>query len=305
VTGAEFRGVDIDLLADYIGGALAGTPDETVVATLIADDPAWRDAYESLSGGMAAVQGELGRFGPEPMPDDVAARLEEAFAAPRLTLVQDAGDRADDVREKAPRGVKRKPGRRMRWVTPIAIAAGAVAFAGFGLDYLAGRDTSTADKATSTAGGAADSAGRQDREQAPAMAESGPGSADSDAGSSTAGKGEAPLPPRIQMSGMDYTTKTLAVEPPQTLSSQSAAAATGRLARLNGATALTDCLDMIAAENGAGPITTESVDYAKFNGKPAIVVRFSAPNGVWAWASGPECGTQSGHADTLAKVPVR
>jgi hypothetical protein len=47
------------------------------------------------------------------------------------------------------------------------------------------------------------------------------------------------------------------------------------------------------------------VDYAKFNGKPAIVVRFTADNGAWAWASGPSCGTVSGHADTLAKVPVR
>ena len=28
MTGAEFSGVDIDLLADYIGGALEGTPDE-------------------------------------------------------------------------------------------------------------------------------------------------------------------------------------------------------------------------------------------------------------------------------------
>ena len=62
---------------------------------------------------------------------------------------------------------------------------------------------------------------------------------------------------------------------------------------------------MIAAENGAGPIAAETVDYAKFNGKPAIVVRFTAGNCAWAWASGPSCGTVSGHADTLAKVPVR
>jgi len=62
---------------------------------------------------------------------------------------------------------------------------------------------------------------------------------------------------------------------------------------------------MIGGENGAGSITASSVDFAKFDGKPAIVVRFTAPNGAWAWASGPSCGTLSGHADTLAKVPVR
>ncbi|WP_433372528.1 hypothetical protein ACQPZX_49640 [Actinoplanes sp. CA-142083] len=304
MTGAEFRGVDIDLLADYIGGALAGTPDESVVAALIADDPAWRDAFESLSGGMSAVEDELGRLGPLPMPDDVAARLEEAFAAPRLTLVQDAGDGADAVREKELDLPKRRPGRRLRWATPIAIAAGAVAFVGFGLDYLAGRDTSTSDKAaTSTAGGAADSAARQDNNpEAPAMAESGPGS-----GSAVARKGQASPPPQVLESGTNYTKKTLAIAPAQALSSRSAAvpAAPAPLARLNVTSALQECLDLIAGENGAGPITTETVDYAKFDGKPAIVVRFTAGNGAWAWASGPSCGTLSGHADTLAKVPVR
>jgi hypothetical protein len=298
VTGAEFRGVDIDLLADYIGGALAGTPDESVVATLIADDPAWRDAYESLSGGMAAVQAELGQFEPEPMPDDVAARLEEAFAAPRMTLVRDAGDAADAVREKEFDLAKRRAGRRLRWVTPIAVAAGAVAFVGFGLDYLAGRDTSSADKAATTAGGAADSAARRDNNApAPARAESGPGAA-------VAGKGEAPRPPQILATGTNYSAQTLALAPAQILSSRSAAAP-APLARLNATATLQQCLDLIAAANGAGPITTETVDYAKFEGKPAIVVRFTAGNGAWAWASGPSCGTVSGHADTLAKVPVR
>jgi hypothetical protein len=227
--------------------------------------------------------------------------------------VQDAGDRADDVREKELDLPKRKSGRRLRWVTPIAIAAGAVAFVGFGADYLAGRDNSASDKsASSTAGGAADTAAREDDSgQAPAMpgsapgaAESSPRSAASAPGASHAGKGEAPQPPQITGSGMDYTKQTLAAAPPQTLASRSAVA-TGSLARLNASTALRECLDMIAEENGAGPITAETVDFAKFDGKPAVVVRFTAGNGAWAWASGPSCGTQSGHADTLAKVPVR
>ena len=299
MTGDELRGVDVDLLADYIGGALAGTPDESVVANLIADDPAWQEAYGSLSGGMAAVEAELGRLGPEPMPDDVAARLDEAFAVPRLTLVHDSGAGAHDVRtEKSP---KRERGRP-RWITPIAIAAGAVAFVGFGLDYLAGRDDSASDKsASSTAGGAADSAARPDSGRAPAKAESGPGSSSALA---APGPAEVPQAPQILASGMNYSKATLGAEAAQTMSSQSAAA-TGPLFRLSGATALHECLEMIAGENGAGSITPSSVDFAKFDGKPAIVVRFTAPNGAWAWASGPSCGTLSGHADTLAKVPVR
>jgi hypothetical protein len=83
VTGGQFSGVDIDLLADYVGGALDGTPDETVVAGLVADDPAWRAAYEVLTGGMAAIGADLRLLGAadEPMPAELSARLDTAFAA--------------------------------------------------------------------------------------------------------------------------------------------------------------------------------------------------------------------------------
>ncbi|MFF5081925.1 hypothetical protein ACFY36_33155 [Actinoplanes sp. NPDC000266] len=278
MTGAaEFSGVDIDLLADYIGGALEGTPDESVVATLIADDPRWRSAYETLGGRMAMVGAELGRLAPEPMPSDLAARLDEAFSAPpRLELVHDAGP------------VERKK-RQRRWVTPIAIAAGVVAFVGFGLDYLAGRDSASDDSAASTAAGGS-------AEQVPAAS-----------------------PPTLS-TGTDYTKATLAIAPSEPLSAASnpdetfsaqkngdraATATVPELARLVPLTALQECLDAIQRENAGGPIAVESVDYARFNGSPALVVRFTATNGLWAWASGPSCGTPAGDADTLAKLPVR
>ncbi|MFF5295109.1 hypothetical protein [Paractinoplanes globisporus] len=299
MTGAEFRGVDIDLLADYIGGALTGTPDEPVVATLIADDPAWRAAYESLSGGMAAVATELGRFEPEPMPAEVAARLEAALTtpAPRLTLVPDSGDGAPPVREE--KTTRRERGRRLRWVTPIAIAAGAVAFVGFGLDYLSGRDGNSADKSASSAAGEAQ-ARRPDSGQAPAIAGAEP---KSDSGQDSAQSQSAT--PQLLSSGTDYTRATLAQAPTQALSAPAPLATASKFGRLSSTDTLRQCLDMIALANGAGPITAESVDYARFEGKPAIVVRFTADNGAWAWASGPSCGTSSGGADTLAKVPVR
>jgi hypothetical protein len=302
VTGADFRGVDIDLLADFIGGALSGTPDESVVATLVADDPAWRAAYESLGGGMAAVSDELGRFEPEPMPDDVIARLDAALAAaspaPRLTLVQD--DDAHDVRPEREavreRGRKAGPARRLRWLTPIAIAAGVVAFVGFGLDYLAGRESSQSDSAASSSAGEA--------QNAAAM----------------------PAVPQLLSSGTDYTESTLATEPPAPLvasgkasrsmaQSDSAPMAApdngnlgiggpGALSRLRDSTALQECLDAIAAQNSEGPIYPQSVDFALFNGQPAVVVRFSASNGSWAWAAGADCGV-GGAADTLGNAPVR
>jgi hypothetical protein len=314
VTGAEFRGVDIDLLADYIGGVLVGTPDESVVATLIADDPAWRAAYESLGGGMAAVGAELSRFAPEPMPDDVAARLEAAFAsAPApLSLVRDLesdGDGAPDVpQENAPkreRGAGARPRRRLRWVTPIAIAAGMVAFVGFGLDYLAGREGSQSDTASSTAAGGYAESESQSRSDSGSAALSGP---QADSGTVTP-KLEVPPGVQIVASGTDYTEQTLAdapVRPMAQSSSPDQAAAGGALSRLGTAAGLQDCLDMIAAANGGGQLEAQSVDFARFEGSPAIVVRFTAQDGkVWAMASGPSCGTPSGGADTLAKVPVR
>jgi len=307
VTGAEFRGVDIDLLADYIGGALAGTPDESVVATLIADDPSWRSAYESLSGDMAAVEAELARFEAEPMPDDVVARLDAALAVaaakPQLTLIH--GDGAQPVRAK----------RKLRWATPIAIAAGAVAFVGFGLDYLAGLEHGASDSASKTSA-AGEAQSRQDNGQAPAVAGAQPDGTEPYAAqprsapprSAQTNSDEAKgLPPQLLSTGMDYTATTLAEPAPRPLaaSGSSAAAAAGALGRLSTSVALQNCLDKIAEANGAGPITAQSVDYAKFEGKPAIVVRFTAKNGAWAWASGPACGTPDGGADTRAKVPVR
>jgi hypothetical protein len=49
----------------------------------------------------------------------------------------------------------------------------------------------------------------------------------------------------------------------------------------------------------------QTVDYARYLGNPALVVRFSAANGVWAWASGPGCGAPGAGAAKLAAVQVR
>ena len=103
MTGAEFGGVDIDLLADYIGGALTGTPEESAVAARIAGDPDWQAAYASLTDGMAFVSAELGRFEPEPMPADLAARLDAALTPPpaRRRTRRSSTGRPADVRPTA------------------------------------------------------------------------------------------------------------------------------------------------------------------------------------------------------------
>jgi hypothetical protein len=328
VTGGEFSGVDIDLLADYVGGALDGTPDETVVAGLVADDPAWRDAYDALTGGMAAVGADLRVLGAEaePMPAELSARLDTAFAGlppltgpvagdpvadgPDGTATATTGDRrhlhavphgGGSGRERSTRPGGRRTLRR--WGAPIAVAAGVLAFAGIGLgDLFTGADSQ--DAATSTA------AGEQD---APMMDSSGSGSLE--------GPAAAAVAQSITASGTDYrrgtlsrdaraqaapasgaftergsdskaTTLTTGIDPPSALQ------------RLNVREALLACLDAIAAEHNSGTIVADSVDYAGFEGSPAVVVRFTAEDGRWAWVSGPACGTRASGADTRYQVRV-
>jgi hypothetical protein len=86
VTAGEFREVDLDLLADYVGGALDGTPEELVVARLVAEEPDWSRAYTELLGGVDRVRDELASWAAvEPtMPDEVLAHLTAVLATAAL-----------------------------------------------------------------------------------------------------------------------------------------------------------------------------------------------------------------------------
>jgi hypothetical protein len=293
VTGDQFSGVDLDLLADYVGGVLDGTQEHATVADLIAHDPAWRTAHDDLAAGMTTISAQLSAIGPvsEPMPAELAVRLEEAFRtatpAPRLEPIRG--------------GVSSRPSatrrRRWRWAVPIAAAAGVLAFAGVGIDYLARSSNTATDSRASSAGGAARA------ENAPLAA---------------SGMPQVAAPPtgdQIRSTGTDYDLATLGsgtssrVEAPPAKSSTVAPgvadeSAAAPLARLRAPDALLGCLNAIATANGAGTITVQTVDYARYRGKPALVVRFSAANGSWAWASAPACGTPGADAATLASVPV-
>jgi hypothetical protein len=79
---------------------------------------------------------------------------------------------------------------------------------------------------------------------------------------------------------------------------------TDPLARLRPQGALQSCLNEIAAENGGGEITVQTVDYARYSGNPALIVHFTAGNGAWAWASGPDCGLPRVGSNTLYSMKV-
>ncbi|WP_306211500.1 hypothetical protein [Actinoplanes sp. RD1] len=309
MTGAEFSEVDFDLLADYVGGALEGTPEEAVVGRLVAAEPAWQEAYAELTAATAAVTMSLQSWGaePAPMPEDVIARLDAAVltagpltspvsdpitappaaestmpaaAAPErhLVAVPDAGERPTTARKRA---------RRLRWAAPIGVAAAVLAFLGFGVERL------------TTSGGSDDSA------DAPAAA----GAAELSVAA-----------PQIVESGTDYSEQTLAGSAPgsspqimaapqqdESMRSSKAlpdAGAEVALDRLRVRDALLACLGAITRENGAGPITAQTADFARYAGAPAVIVHFTATNGTWAWAVGPDCGSPGSGSGKLAFVRV-
>ncbi|MEV4705284.1 hypothetical protein [Actinoplanes sp. NPDC049316] len=365
MTGAEFSGVDLDLLADYVGGALDGTPDEAVVAALIVDDPAWREAHARLTDGSAAVTAALGAWGAEfePMPAEVISRLEAAFAPPDLAVAPSGsadpttsastwasapasadtsagslGDAVPAARAVGPDGATdgggrmepgsdgaapvrhlvavpddgerpataRKRARRLKWAAPIGVAAGVLAFLGIGIQQWGTADSADS---TSAAGSAADQ-----------------GAAEGSGSTLALPAG----PAEVVSSGVDYTKDTLAQvgvraeagpaagtqRGPQSADSgevQGKGVAPGPgvmanrpdpLGRLRAQESLLACIDEISRENGAGPVTAQAIDYARFEGAPALVVQFAAGNGRWVWAAGADCGLPASGADRLGAVKV-
>jgi hypothetical protein len=100
--------VDQDRLADFVGGALEGTPDDDAVRALIESDPGWAAAHADLVAATAAVSADLRTVGSRPhaVPDDVAARLDallrhlesdQQAGTASLTATDDAPGPARDV----------------------------------------------------------------------------------------------------------------------------------------------------------------------------------------------------------------
>ncbi|GIF46978.1 hypothetical protein DFJ67_2306 [Asanoa ferruginea] len=290
--------VDFDLLADYVGGALAGTPDEARVATLVDADPAWAAEHDSLVAALAATADDLALLTDqtaEPMPDEVVARLVAALPSAHPVPAQRAepatGPARDNRAPRASRPAARPLGRarqRSRWLIVAAPVLVALAVAVLGGLWINGSMTGLDSTTASDAGGEAAVA------QAPAAGDAAAipramSGRDYDAPGVTGGflrasRSAVSLPPLPQATAGDVTKST--EKTPATFSSME-----GPLARLNAAAALQVCVDAIAAAHGQGPITVELADYAAFDGRPAVVVFFTDGAGArWGWAVGPDCG---------------
>ncbi|MGC4852164.1 hypothetical protein ACLQ24_01915 [Micromonospora sp. DT4] len=322
MTTEEFREVDADLLADYLGGALDGTPQQAQVARLVAADPAWAEAYALLAPAVTQVRTDLARWAePAPgLPSAVAERIAAALAAADspaddaigspevaaatpVTVPAQGGRRPTSPSPaESGRGGSTGPGRRQRrWVrnaAPVTVAAAAVVVValGLGLNRLSidTADTGAMDRPASApegiaAGGTVRTSGptlHSRTDYTPQNLGGTPSPPSPMLGASSSGPGEQP--------GVDAGGDR-----------RPAPNGSNQLARLTDEAALTACLASVAAEHGSGPLVVEVIDYARFQGEQALVIRFTDAAGArWAWVSGAECGVPGSGSDSRYSARV-
>lgn len=296
---------DLDLLADYVGGALDGTPDSERVGERIRTDAAWASAYADLVAALESVDTDLHLFGAqyEPMPDDVWTRLEAALSAessaPRTPAPQPAGPPSapEFTAPRDNRPPSRATARRRRWMAPVLAGVGVLFAVTVGIAAVRGPtnmfDNMQTDSGAGTAADAPAAAGPPILQRASGRDYT----ADTlvlatDFGSTTSLYSYAS--PAPQEAGGD-TSKSV----PKTTRSF-ASPVPNPLARLTDPAELAKCLDAVRTVT---PGQVVGVDYATYEHTPAalIVVRTPA-NADWVGVAGAECGNQG--ADLLAQKLV-
>lgn len=274
--------VDLDRLAEYAAGLL--DPAQSAdVERLVTTEPAWADTLAALTAAQPLVRDALAALTSPPVPDDVAARLEAAIPAPAAGLA--AG--ADVVRLSERRGGARRAGGLSPWTraaaTVTAFAAGIAVCIG-GLQLVRGH--STASDSSATGGNL-----QPNRPDAAA----------------------APSTPMILTSGRNYTQQTVtSVGPTYSPSGEqhgmaeqgnpTGAATPKDLQRLTAASDLRTCLGMVTAAHGGA---ARVVDYAQYQGQPALVVVLSGAGTGEVVVVGPRCGLPGSGTDQLYATSLR
>lgn len=264
--GAGHPAVDLDLLADYAGGALEGAADE-VVAARVATDPAWASAYRQLREADTAVRGDLAALGTgtPAMPADIGAQLDAALAA--------AADTAPPASPVSPAAAPPAPislaarRRRMRVAAVAAVAATVVAIAGVTVGVVTSQSASDQQSATSQPSVAREDNGAAEAPRQAPSSTAAPGA--------KSGQDEAAPNPVIRHSGRNYTADTVR----QVLASPSPSRArTPRampaplpreLTRLDKQNERVRCLEAVRERHGAYPTL---VDYGRYEGDPALIM---------------------------------
>lgn len=314
--------VDWDLLADHLGGALAGTPEGDRVARLVATDPAWAEAAAQLTAAWDAVAADLRTVGPAPpLPEQVGTRLDAALraetaAAPGGRAAAPAGPplpRSGDDRPPGhpdagsgrpgpsrsgpgqsgpgrPRPARRR--RRAGWIGALAGLAGVAAFVALGPVELSGTDGSQGDAAAPARPEAqlSDDGAVPDAAGAPAPVTALPVMTASDLDyqpdSHWLGAPALVAPPLAQRSEGSPPEQAFSVadrpDPP--------------LDRLWDDPAA--CLAAVQVSHVPQPITVTQMDFARFEGEPAVILWLTTGDGGgWVQVVGPDCGKPGAGAD--------
>jgi hypothetical protein len=275
--------VDWDRLAEYAAGLLDGTPDAEQVAHLIETDDEWARGYQELSAADRLVAADLAALGsvPEPMPADVLAGIEAAFAA----------EERDATRTVVPLDARR---RRRRWTVAGGIAAGVVALAFVGPQIL-GSTVGRGFNATDSGAGLS--------AEAPAAAPGAP--EESGLIITTSGRNylRETLGQRERINGLDISS-TSGAPPnlPDLAEKEPPVGMPAELRRLGAADARRECLDALIRRYGGRAV---SVDYARLDSQPAVVVTLADANNqpTRIVAAGPDCGL-GGDAHVLHDAPT-
>jgi hypothetical protein len=290
--------VDLDRLADFVGGALDGTPDAEAVRHLITSDPVWADAYTALVSADEVVRGQLHDLGSEApaVPDDVLQRLDAALAGaapPRLKVVPPVRDELAERRN-----------RRRRWTVGLATAAAVLVCGSIGFTVLRNAPMQR-DTASSSAGN-----GAAAPPKAAAPASSG-GTAVFSSGRDysvdslrtlglLSGQNVAKSPNAMQ----ENTGAGDSADAPGPMRAEEPTAVPSGLAPLDAPDTRAACLNAIVAQYGG---TIVIVDYARFQGAPALIVLLDgasfAGGGRGVVVVGPRCGPGN-TTDERYKLPL-
>ncbi|MDG4794710.1 hypothetical protein [Micromonospora sp. WMMD1082] len=315
-------------IADRISSALAATDlpgvarDDVAPAPTAPDDPDLADLVRPpvmmVADSATGDSADTGEPDPTDSTDPTGAP-ESAGGRPTVVPAQPLGGPrrpGGPLRPGQERSAPARPGqRRRRWARvagPVALAAAAVV--GLGALQLTGPNGGD-DTASDTV--------LSDRGASPVVPHAYPqGSPERATDEGAEGASALALPSfRIagtpQRSDTDYTPEALAramstvrqftsgADPEVGAQNEERLPGPGDLTRLGDQTALSACLAEISAEHGRQPLVFDVVDYARFQGLPALVVRFTDSSGVsWAWVSGPECGVPGSGSDARYRTRV-
>ncbi|OLB75490.1 MAG: hypothetical protein AUI14_20940 [Actinobacteria bacterium 13_2_20CM_2_71_6] len=268
--------MDLDRLADYTAGLL-DEPERVRIDRLIATDPTWREAHAALVAARPRLDAALSGLGAVAMPANLAARLDAALAAE--TGPADGRTTATVIDLS-----KHRRWRRLAAGTAAAAAAVAAIFGGVAVLSSGGSSpsaTSAGNAGSAAQGLAATGAGTSvlhsgtDYTPQNLAAALGAGSADSAGGGKAAASGARPAAPGPQVAESVPDSD---------------------LARLDNPAALHDCLNAIVALRGGQPTI---VDFARYQGRPALIVVLTGPGVRRIVVVGPECGAPGAGAAEL------